>query len=163
MTTRSHLAIIVLAATTASCATALSDAHVSADTAGGALGRAPRAVRAARVSEPLTIRMSHYMLNEPAQVTAFVRVEPDARSRSLTIEWWTTDDLVGGSHLITLEGERSAAHHSFPIKRMEAGEYTVTAVLVRNDGTRVQKRTRVIVTGEGTKFAVDDLLIRGPS
>ncbi len=103
------------------------------------------------------------MINEPAQVTALVRVEPDPRSRSLTIEWWTMDDLVGGSHLITLEGDRSATYHSYPIKRMEAGEYDVMAVLTRRDGTKVKKQTKVIVTGEGTTFDVNELAIRGPS
>ena len=158
-----NLAIILLAATTASCATALSDTHVAADRSFGVLARTPNVVRAAATREPLTISVSHHVINEPAQVTAFVRVEPDPRSRSLTIEWWTMDDLVGGSHLITLEGDRSATYHSYPIKRMEAGEYDVMAVLTRNDGTKVKKQTKVVVTGEGTTFALDELAIRGPS
>jgi hypothetical protein len=111
--------------------------------------------RAVLARDPLTISVSHHVINEPAQVIAFVRVEPDARSRSLTIEWWTMDDLVGGSHLIALEGDRSAAHYSYPIRWMEAGEYDVTAVLTRDDGTQVRRQTKVIVTGEGTTFDVD--------
>lgn len=158
-----NLAILLLAVTTASCATALSDVHVSADPSIGVLPRTAHVVRAAAAREPLTISVSHHVINEPAQVTAFVRVEPDARSRSLTIEWWTMDDLVGGSHLITLEGDRSATYHSYPIKRMEAGEYDVMAVLTRDDGTKVKKQTKVIVTGEGTTFGLDELASRGPS
>lgn len=145
-------AFILLATYSASCATALPDANLSVDPAIGALTRTPHVARVVKAREPLTVSVSHHVINEPAQVTAYVRVEPDARSRSLSIEWWTMDDLVGGSHLIALEGERSAAFYSFPIKRMEAGEYTVTAVLTRNDGTRLQKQTKVIVTGEGSTF-----------
>jgi len=157
------LAIILIAATTAACAPSLSAVSVSADPSIGVLARAPHVVRAAAAREPLTISVSHHVINEPAQVTAFIRVEPDARSRSLTIEWWTMDDRVGGSHLITLEGDRSATYHSYPIKRMEAGEYDVMAVLTRDDGTKVKKQTKVIVTGEGATFDLNELSIRGPS
>lgn len=151
-------ALVLLATYSAACATALPDANIGANPSMAVLSRAPIVTRAARGKEPLTISLSHHVINEPAQVTAFVRVEPDARSRSLSIEWWTTDDLVGGSHLIALEGERSAAHHSFPIRRMEAGEYQVSAILTRDDGTQVKRQTRVIVTGEGTAFALDSVL-----
>jgi hypothetical protein len=148
-------ALILLATYSAACATALPDAHLNADPSIGVLSKAPSVIRAVRARETLTINVSHHVIAEPAQVTAYVRVEPDARSRSLSIEWWALDTLAGGSHLITLEGDRSAAHYSYPIKRMEAGEYEVVAILTRDDGSQVKKQTKVIVTGEGTTFSIN--------
>ena len=133
--------------------------RVSADSSITVLARGNHVSRTARAGEPLAINLSHHVASEPAQVTAHVRVEPDTRSRTLTIEWWAFDDLVGGSHLISLEGDRSAIHYYYPIKRMEAGEYVVTAVLTRDDGTQERRQTKLIVSGEGTTFEVDSTLI----
>lgn len=95
----------------------------------------------------LRLDLSAYYVNEPAQIDARMRVQPDARSRSLTIEWWT-EDGVGGSHLISLDGDQSAATFRYPISRMTEGEYMVTAVLQRNDGSTVRLQRRVLVIGE---------------
>lgn len=97
------------------------------------------------------MKLSAYVAPEPGQIVARVRVEPDLRSRGLTIEWWTFDG-VGGSHLINLEGDRAAIRHDYPIKGMEAGAYVVTARLTRNDGSEVKREARVIVVGGPTAF-----------
>lgn len=102
-------------------------------------------------SEPLAISLSQNVAPAPAQVAVRVRVEPDARSRSLSIEWFTLDG-VGGSHAITLEGDRAATRHEYPIKGMEAGEYIVTAVLHRDDGSELKRTAQLVVVGEGRRY-----------
>jgi hypothetical protein len=103
---------------------------------------------------PLTIRLSAYVVPEPAEIRVETRVEPDPRSRELTIEWWS-EDGTGGSHLISLEGDRSSARNDYPIKRLSAGEYVVTAILERNDGSSVRREARVLVVGEGARLPVN--------
>jgi hypothetical protein len=94
------------------------------------------------------LAVSAYIAAAPGQVTVYTRAEPDHRSRTLTIEWWSTDG-VGGSHQISLEGELSPARHDYAIKRLAEGTYQVSAVLTRNDGTQLRKETTVLVVGEG--------------
>src|SRR5262245_25965597 len=84
---------------------------------------------------PLAMELSGYLASEPAEIVVFVRMSPDARNRSLTIEWWSQDG-VGGSHLISLDGDRAAARYDYPIKNIAAGEYTVSAVLTLDDDTQ---------------------------
>ena len=75
-----------------------------------------------------------------------VRVEPSVLSRSVELSWWSGDG-VGGSHLITLDGDRAARRYDMPIKRLDPGHYEVTAVLLRADGSRIQRRTTILVVG----------------
>jgi hypothetical protein len=103
---------------------------------------------------PLTLSLSTNVAPAPAQVTARVRLEPDARSRSLTIEWWSVDG-AGGSHLVNLDGEYAATRQDFAIKRIEAGEYIVRAVLVRDDGSLIKKESNLVVVGEGSTFSAN--------
>lgn len=145
--TRSHFLVLllpVLAATgCASTSANLTLAAAHGPPVGAALVPQPR-----MSTDPvLKLDLSAYYVSEPAQVTARLRVEPDARSRSLTIEWWT-EDGVGGSHLIALEGDRAAIRHTYPIKRLAQGAYVVTAVLQRNDGTSVRRQRRMLVLSE---------------
>lgn len=115
----------------------------------GVLACAPSAATASDTpGEALSIRIATRLAAEPAQVLVRTRVEPDARSRDLTIEWWTAEGF-GGSHLISLQGKRAAIWHDYFIKQMEAGEYQVTAVLTRSDGTQVRRTSTVIVVGKG--------------
>ena len=107
---------------------------------------------AAGPKDPLAIVIATRFAPEPAEVQVRTRVEPDERSRELTIEWWTPEGF-GGSHLITLPGDRAALWHTYFIKRMEAGEYEVAAVLKRNDGTEVRRKLTVTVVGEGAAGA----------
>jgi hypothetical protein len=97
--------------------------------------------------DALIMTLSANLAPEPAQVSVRMRLEPDPRSRLLLIEWWSADG-VGGSHTITVEGERAATRQEYPIKQMQAGEYVVSAVLVRNDGTQVKRTARMMVVGE---------------
>ena len=52
-----------------------------------------------RETAALTLELSASIAPEPADVDVRMRLERDARSRALTIEWWNADG-VGGSHLI---------------------------------------------------------------
>jgi hypothetical protein len=102
---------------------------------------------------PLTLKLSATLAPAPAQVTARISVDPGARSRSLTVEWWN-EQGGGGSHAVTLN-ERSAVRQDFSIKHMEAGVYVVRAILVREDGSMVRKESNLIIVGEGSRFSTD--------
>lgn len=99
-----------------------------------------------RKPEPLTLKMSAYFTPSESDVIARMHVEPDPRSRELTIEW-IAGDLSGGSHAITLDGANAAAIHQFAIKRMPEGEYKVVAILTLSDGTEIRRASRVTVIG----------------
>lgn len=101
----------------------------------------------AKDDPPLTMTLSTHVATEPAQVFVRVRVEPDARSRELSIEWWSQEG-VGGSTSKTLSGDQEKPRHEYIIKRMEAGEYVVTARLTRDDGSQVKQETKVLVRGD---------------
>lgn len=110
---------------------------------------------------PLTLKLSSTLAPAPAQVTARISVEPDARSRSLTVEWWSLEG-AGGSHALTLDGDRAATRQDFAIKHIEAGEYVVRVIVTRDDGSILKKESNLIVVGEGTRFMSDggtDLLL----
>ena len=112
----------------------------------GILGSSPLA--AADKAEPLAIAMSRYIATAESDLIVRMRVEPDARSRELVIEW-ESDDLSGGSHMITLEGARAASSHQYAIKRLTAGAYVVTATLRRSDGSEIKRAVNVTVFGLG--------------
>ena len=141
-----HFAVIVLGAmTSASCATAIQGttmASAATMAATSAEAPAPRQRRA----EPLEIDVYPRIASANSDAWVRLRIEPDPRSRSVDLEWFSADG-GGGAHLITLEGERAAVRHQFPIKRLAAGEYEVTAVLTRNDGTTVRRTATVVVVG----------------
>jgi hypothetical protein len=75
-----------------------------------------------------------------------VRVDRSALSRSVELSWWSGDG-IGGSHLITLDGDRAARRYDMPIRRLDPGHYEVTAVLLRADGTRIRRSTTILVLG----------------
>jgi hypothetical protein len=75
-----------------------------------------------------------------------VRVDRSVLSRSVELSWWSGDG-IGGSHLITLDGDRAARRYDMPIKRLDPGHYEVTAVLLRADGTRIRRSTTILVLG----------------
>ncbi len=99
--------------------------------------------------QPLTLQLSAAFAPAESDVVVRMRVARDERARELTLEW-ISDDLSGGSHAITLEGERAAATHSYRIKRMWEGEYRVTAILRLSDGTEIRRAATVTVVGTGT-------------
>ena len=141
-----YFGVIVLGAmTTASCVTAIQNtAMASASTMAAAPAAVP--VSKPRHAEPLELDVYPRIASVSSDAWVRLRIEPDARSRSVDLEWFSAEG-GGGSHLITLEGERAAVRHQFPIKRLEAGEYEVTAVLKRNDGTTVRRTATVLVVG----------------
>jgi hypothetical protein len=150
--TRYFGAIVLGAMTTVSCANAMQNTHT---TSTGTLAATSAAVPATprRHLEPLEIDVYPRITSAQGDAWVRVRIEPDARSRSVDLEWFSADG-GGGAHLITLEGERAAVRHQFPIKRLAAGKYDVTAVLTRNDGTTVRRTTTVLVVGpEGLSSA----------
>jgi hypothetical protein len=81
---------------------------------------------------------------EPVLLRAWV--EPDARNRGLRIEWWS-DAGEAGSHFVPLKGEQAPRVHVCTIRQLSAGEYVMTAVLIRADGTEVRRRITIIVSG----------------
>jgi hypothetical protein len=107
-------------------------------------------VGAAEKEKPksLTMTLSANVSVVRKEVTVRARVEPDARSRELIIEW-VADDLSGGSHAISLEGARAAAAHRYTLKHLTPGQYVVTAILRRNDGTETRRESNLWVVGVG--------------
>ena len=102
---------------------------------------------AADKPQPLTVKAPSFIGS--GDVLVRLRVEPDPRSRELTLEWVSDEDLSGGSHAITLDGARAAATHQFAIKRLSPGEHLVTAILKLNDGTEIRRTATVFVVGVG--------------
>jgi hypothetical protein len=145
--TRSLRAIVVLGAmATTACATAARDTHLAF---ASNMAPAPAAASASSPREkadPLQLDVYPRITSAYSDAWVRLRVEPDARSRSIELEWFSAEG-GGGSTLITLEGERAAVRHQVPIKRLAAGQYEVTAVLTRNDGTRVRRSATVTVVG----------------
>jgi hypothetical protein len=101
-----------------------------------------------KLPKTLTMSLSANVSVARNEVTVRARVEPDARSRELVIEW-VSDDLAGGSHAISLEGSRAAPSHRYTLKHLTPGQYIVTAILRRNDGTETRTETNLWVVGVG--------------
>lgn len=98
-------------------------------------------------AQPLALKAPSFIGG--GDVVVRMRVEPDARSRELMLEWVSDEDLSGGSHAITLNGARAAATHQFSIKRMAPGQHVVTAILTLSDGTTIRRAATVTVVGVG--------------
>jgi|CXWL01.1.fsa_nt_gi hypothetical protein len=110
--------------------------------------------------EPLAIKLSAAYAPAESDVLVRMRVEPDARARELILEW-VSDDLSGGSHLVTLEGALAPATHSYAIKRISEGQYRVTAILRLNDGSEIRRAAVVTVVGTGTAVRVGSGIVQG--
>ena len=141
---------VLLALMGTSCAQPMTSLRVAPDRRAAQPATAVPAERAPDRSDsaknPLTIAVTPQVASERALVVVRARVEPDPRSRMLTIEWWS-DEGVGGSHMISLEGDRAPTRHDYEIKRVGAGDYVVSATLARNDGTQIRRSTALVVTG----------------
>ena len=110
--------------------------------------RAGRTARpAADAGEPLSIDV-YPRVATTGYVSVRLRVEPNALSRLMEVSWWSADGL-GGSSRLEVDGERAAIRYELPIKRIDPGEYEVSAVLIRADGTRIRRTANVIVVGRG--------------
>ena len=103
---------------------------------------------AAGKPDPLTLKTPAFIGSAGGDVMVKMRVEPDARSRELTLEW-VGEDLSGGSHVITLNGARAAATHQFALKRLAPGQHVVTAILRLNDGTEIRRESTITIIAAG--------------
>jgi hypothetical protein len=135
---------IVLSIVTVSCAAMTAPLLASAGP-GPDRRQAPVAARVAS-AEPLSIDVYPRVASDGDQVSVRMRIEPNQLSRSVEVSWWSTDGL-GGSRIMEIDGDRAAIRYEFPIKRIDAGEYEVSAVLLRADGTRVRRSVPVLVVG----------------
>ena len=97
-------------------------------------------------ADALSIDVYPRIVSNEGDAWVRLRIEPDARSVGVDVQWWSLDG-VGGAHLINLEGDRAAVRHQYGIKHLEPGEYQVTAILMRSDGSRVQRSTTLVVVG----------------
>lgn len=144
--TRYVLVVVLGAMASTSCATAARDTHLAFASSVAATPAVAPASRPREQAEPLQLDVYPRITSAQSDAWIRLRVEPDARSRSIELEWFSAEG-GGGAHLINLEGERAAIRHQFPIKRLAAGDYEVTAVLTRNDGTRVRRTATIQVVG----------------
>lgn len=103
---------------------------------------------AERKPDALEIRLSATVLPAESDVIVRARVVPDVRSRELTIEW-TADDLSGGLHTISLDGDAAAVTHHYTLKRLSPGQYVVTAILRLDDGKEIRRASNLTVSGMG--------------
>ena len=108
-------------------------------------GASRPAAQRADGAEPLSIQVYPRIANN-GYVSVRLRVEPNALSRTMEVSWWSTDGL-GGSRMLEVDGDRAAIRYEFPIKRIDPGEYEVSVVLTRADGTRVRRSATVLVVG----------------
>ena len=136
---------VLLATFSVSCAAA-TDPPVALSSGRLPAGTLPDVPRQ-RVEAPdaLTLDVYPRIMFAQSDLSVQLRVEPDTRSRSVELEWWSVDG-GGGAHLITLEGEHAAIRHQYSIKRLDAGEYEIAAILRRNDGTRVRRTATIYVS-----------------
>jgi hypothetical protein len=96
--------------------------------------------------QPLVLNMSTHVASAPAYIVVRTRIAPDPLNRGLTIEWWS-EDGEAGSHAMTLDGERAVPLHSTVIPALSSGNYEMTAILTRADGTRITRNSRLTVVG----------------
>jgi len=80
-----------------------------------------------------------------------VRVEPDARNRSLVVEWFLFEGFESRK-FFQLEGEAAKKWYEFRIKFEESGEWTIRAILKRNDDSQSSSATTVRVIGPDSEF-----------
>lgn len=143
---RYALLVIALSVATVSCAATTAPVLASAGP-GLSARRAPAAARGGD-AEPLAIDVYPRIASDGDQVSVRMRIEPNELSRSVEVSWWSTDGL-GGSRVMEIDGDRAAIRYEFPIKRIDAGDYEVSAVLLRSDGTRIRRSVSVMVVGRG--------------
>jgi hypothetical protein len=112
--------------------------------------------------EALTMKLSSRISPAKSDVIVRARVEPDARSRELTIEW-VADDLSGGSHAIAMNGARAAITHQYSLKGMAPGDYQVTAILRFNDGSEIRRSSTLMVVGANGPDGFNTGASQGPA
>ncbi len=139
--------VAVLAALTAVSCAAVTASPVLADVGPGAAARSASVRTGVSRADPLEVDVyPRIVTGDYASVR--LRVEPHELSRNVDVSWWSEDGL-GGSHQVQVDGEHAAIRYEFPIKRIDPGEYDVTAILTRSDGTRIRRTTRLVVVRRG--------------
>ena len=136
--------VVLVAAAATSCATAPRP-RLGLSSLPASIAPMPAAANEA-APDPLGIAIYPRVTMGDGHASVRLRVEPDVRSRSLELSWWSTDGL-GGSHLIVLDGRSAARRYDVPLKRLDPGHYDVTATLMRADGTRIRRSTTILVVG----------------
>ena len=93
---------------------------------------------------PLSLRVTPRIVPSGRDAFVHVRIDPDARNRSLEIEWGAAGGCRGW-HVFLIDGDRGATRYQHAIRRLAPGEYEVAAVLTRLDGTSIRRATTVTV------------------
>ena len=139
--------VVVAAMTGASCAAATTGTPL-ASAGDRMIAAAAREAGAAgqRAAEPLTIDVYPRIMSAGGHASVRLRIEPNALTRTVEISWWSGDGL-GGLHQISVDGDRGPIRYQFPLKHIDPGEYEVSAVLTRVDGSRVRRTTTMVVVG----------------
>ena len=76
----------------------------------------------------------------PFTISVVILVERAAANRQLCLEWFIDREMPNASCL-QLEGEQSKRAYQFYRVLREAGEWTVQARVIRNDGVRIATAT----------------------
>jgi hypothetical protein len=114
--------------------------------AAGTRAAEPAGAAGNRAAEPLTIDVYPRIMSAGGHASVRLRIEPNALTRTVEISWWSGDGL-GGSHQISVDGDRGPIRYQFPLKHIDPGEYEVSAILTRVDGSRVRRTTTIVVVG----------------
>lgn len=114
--------------------------------AASAAPAAPAAQAPQKPQEALTLEVYPRMATAQSQVSIRMRIAPDARSRALLVEWDSAEGGAG-SRRLELDGEHAPTRLEFPIKSLEAGEYSVVTTVLRSDGSRIRRATTLTVFG----------------
>src|SRR5262245_59004444 len=96
-------AIVLGAMTTTSCATASRDTHLAFATNVAATPAVATVASPREKADPFQLDVYPRITSAQSDAWIRLRVEPDARSRSIELEWFSAEG-GGGAHLITLEG-----------------------------------------------------------
>ena len=98
-------------------------------------------------ARPLSLRVTPAVVPAGDDVFVHVRIEPDARNRSLEIEWRAATGARGW-HVFLIDGDRGAVRYQHAIRHLKPGEYQVAAVLGRIDGSVIRRASAVMVLRE---------------
>ncbi len=94
-------------------------------------------------SEPLEARVYPVEASAPADVLVEAIVEPDGRNRS--IEFVVDSGTFYSSHMVDLDGNRSARTQEARFRRLPAGTYEIRVTLRDADGERATTMRHIAV------------------
>ena len=99
-------------------------------------------------ARPLSLRVTPAVVPAGEDIVVHVRIDPDARNRSLEIEWRAANGARGW-YVFLIDGDRGAVRYQHAIRSLAPGEYQVAAVLGRIDGSAIRRASAVMVLAEG--------------